>query len=65
MRGRLRELASDESGPAVVLLSTDLDEVLELADRVYALNGGRLLSVPEDQRTRRGVGAVMLGGADD
>jgi ABC-type uncharacterized transport system ATPase subunit len=44
----------------VVLLSTDLDEVLALSDRVFAMSRGRLIAVPEAERTREGVGALML-----
>ena len=49
----------------VLLVSTDLDEVLGLADRVYAIARGRLHEVPGDRRTREGIGALMLGGASD
>lgn len=55
----LRRLASE--GVAVALISTDLDEVLALSDRVFAMAGGRLIAVPDDARTREGVGALMLG----
>jgi len=48
-------------GPAVVLISTDLDEVLALSDRLFVIVRGRLSEVPLDQRTREGVGALMLG----
>ena len=44
----------------IALLSTDLDEVLALADRVLVLVRGRLAAVPDAERTRGGVGARML-----
>jgi ABC-type uncharacterized transport system ATPase subunit len=44
-------------------VSTDLDEILGLSDRICVLARGRLVAVPEGQRTRAGVGALMLGGA--
>ena len=47
-------------GPGVVLLSTDLDEVLTLSDRIFAMSRGRLTTVGDGQRTREGVGALML-----
>ena len=50
----------------ITLLSTDLDEVLTLADRVLVMVRGRLVAVPDAERTRDGVGARMLsatGGA--
>lgn len=49
-------------GVAVVLISTDLDEVLALSHRVVAIAGGRLEEVDEGRRTREGVGALMLRG---
>jgi general nucleoside transport system ATP-binding protein len=55
---RLREL----SGAGIVLISTDLDEVLRLSDRVFVMVRGRLLEVPAAARTREGVGRMMLGG---
>ncbi len=58
----LRRLAERPDAPGVVLLSTDLDEVLALADRVVVLVRGRLVPVPEAQRDREGVGRLMLSG---
>jgi simple sugar transport system ATP-binding protein len=60
VHGRLRALP--DSG--VVLISTDLDEVLRLSDRVYVMVRGRLLEVPESGRTREGIGRMMLAGAE-
>lgn len=56
----LRRLAA--KGVAVVLLSTDLDEVLGLSGRILAIARGRLTEVPDGERTRAGIGALMLGG---
>ncbi|HEY0931156.1 MAG TPA: ATP-binding cassette domain-containing protein [Gemmatimonas sp.] len=54
--------ARDE-GTAVVLYSSDLDEVLLLADRVYAVHAGQVMEVVPD---RDAVGRAMLGTlADD
>ncbi len=60
----LRRVTDVDTGPGVVLISSDLDEVLALSDRVLVLSRGRLHEVAEGARTREGVGAVMLGGAD-
>ncbi len=65
VRSELERLGRAASGPGVVLISTDLDEVLALADRVFVMARGRLLPVDERARTREGVGALMLGGAPD
>jgi simple sugar transport system ATP-binding protein len=55
---RLRALAA--SGVAVLVYSTDLDEVLELASRVVVMFRGALQEVPAGA-TRDRVGAMMLG----
>ena len=47
--------------PGIVLFSTDLDEVLDLADRVFVLVRGRLIAVPEEDRNPAGMGRLMLG----
>jgi ABC-type uncharacterized transport system ATPase subunit len=53
---RLRAVAA--SGAAVVVYSSDLDELLSLATRILVLHAGRLLAVPVD---RIAVGQAMLG----
>jgi len=65
VRSELERLGRSASGPGVLLISTDLDEVLALADRVLVIARGRLLPVDESARTREGVGALMLGGTRD
>lgn len=47
--------------PGIVLFSTDLDEVLDLADRVFVLVRGRLIAVPDEERNPAGMGRLMLG----
>ena len=47
--------------PGIVLFATDLDEVLDLADRVFVLVRGRLVAVPEEERNPAGMGRLMLG----
>lgn len=60
VRSELRRLVAAHG--AVLLISTDLDEVLELSTRLLVLTRGRLLTVSADDRTREGVGALMLAG---
>lgn len=60
VHAELARLGSDPTGPGTVLLSTDLDEVLALAHRVLVMVDGALVPVPEEERTRAGVGARML-----
>ncbi|HZN18541.1 MAG TPA: ATP-binding cassette domain-containing protein [Micromonosporaceae bacterium] len=58
-----RELrAAADAGAAVVLISTDLDEVLSLADRVMVLVGGRLVDeVPGADIDLARLGRAMAG----
>ena len=48
----------------VVLISTDLDEILRLSHRILVMVRGRLLAVREDEQTREGIGRLMLAGGD-
>jgi len=54
---RLREAAA--AGAAVLFYSTDLDEVMAWADRVVVMNGGELLTPPENA-DRNAIGALMV-----
>jgi len=63
VHAELRRVTREEGGPGVLLVSNDLDEALALSDRLFVMTRGRLVPVPEGQRTREGVGALMLGGA--
>ena len=56
IHARLR--AARDSGAAVVVYSSDVDEVLALADRVVVVHAGRVIQVPVDRET---VGRAMLG----
>ena len=56
VHGRLRAAAA--AGAAVILYSSDLDELLALATRVIAVHQGRVREVPND---REAVGRAMLG----
>jgi simple sugar transport system ATP-binding protein len=50
--------AARDAGAAVILYSSDVDEVLELASRVVVMHTGRLHDVPA---TREDVGRAMVG----
>jgi simple sugar transport system ATP-binding protein len=50
------------SGAAVLLVSEDLDEVLELSDRVAVMSGGRIDHVlPIEEADRNTIGKYMAG----
>ena len=60
IHGRLR--AMRQEGGAVLLVSSELDEVLALADRVIVLCGGRISGeLPIEQCTPQKLGLMMSG----
>ena len=53
-----------DQGAAAVVVSFDLDELLEHADRIVVMNGGRVLSPsPGQERDRDAIGRLMVGAA--
>ena len=57
---RIRSAA--EAGAAVILISTDMDEVLDFADTVGAFYGGRLSKVvPVAETNRQALGRLVFG----
>jgi simple sugar transport system ATP-binding protein len=58
MAVRARLLSARETGVAIVLYSSDLDELADLADRTFAMFEGRLIAT---ERTRDAIGQAMLG----
>ena len=63
IRQALLDLAAE--GAAVIAISQDLDELLEISDRFAALNGGRLSEArPVAELTVDEIG-LMMGGAHD
>lgn len=61
VHGAIREAAA--LGAAVLLVSSDLDEVLELCDRVLVLFRGRIAAEFPRGAERAAVGAALAGGA--
>jgi len=54
-----------ERGAGVLLVSSDLDEVLELSDRVAVLHRGRVAGVlPREEATPERIGLLMGGGVE-
>jgi len=63
VRERIRRLA-DEEGVAALLISTDLDEVLDLADRIAVMYRGRISGIVENREgIEKVVGELMVGGS--
>jgi simple sugar transport system ATP-binding protein len=57
---RQRIRATAEAGAAVLLISTDLEELLELCDRIAVMTKGRLVgTLPNDRSARARIGALM------
>jgi len=57
-----RILASAERGLAIIVISTDLDELLEISDRIGVMFQGRLVGIVENSAdVERRVGLLMTG----
>jgi simple sugar transport system ATP-binding protein len=59
LRARLRDYAA--RGGAVLLISSDLEELLALCHRLYVINRGRLTEVQADQHDLVEIGLLMSG----
>ena len=55
------ELAERDGGTPVMIVSTELDEVLELADRIAVLYGGNLMGIVPGKTSRDVLGLMMAG----
>jgi len=63
VRERIRSLAEEEGG-AELLISTDLDEILDLADRIAVMYRGRISGIVENQEgIEKTIGELMVGGS--
>jgi general nucleoside transport system ATP-binding protein len=61
VRDLIRKLA--DGGGAALVISTDLDELLEICDRIAVLSRGRLVGVvPNGPGAAEHVGELMVGG---
>jgi len=57
-----RLLDQRAAGMAILLISTELDEILALSDRVLVLRGGRIVgAVERAEATKDAIGNLMLG----
>jgi simple sugar transport system ATP-binding protein len=56
-----RLLAERASGRAILLISTELDEVVALADRIAVIYRGEILGIVEPSVSREKLGLMMAG----
>jgi general nucleoside transport system ATP-binding protein len=62
VRDMIRQLAHE--GGAALVISTDLDELLDISDRIAVLSRGRLVGIVENRPgAAQRVGALMIGDA--
>ena len=54
-------IAERDAGKAVVLISTELDEVLALADRIAVMYRGKIVGVVGPETSREDLGKLMAG----
>ena len=51
-----------DSGVAVLLVSSELDEIMALSDRIAVMYKGEIIDiVPREEATREGLGLLMAG----
>jgi len=63
VRTRIRDLA-DSGSAGALLISTDLEELLALSDRVAVLSRGQLMGIVENKPgAEQEIGALMIGGS--
>jgi general nucleoside transport system ATP-binding protein len=61
VHGRLLEARAQ--GLAILLISTELDEVIALSDRIGVMRDGVVHVAPSEARSREALGALMVGEA--
>ncbi len=55
-----------DEGVAVLLVSSELDEIMALADRIVVMYKGEVIGiVPREEATREGLGLLMAGVTDE
>ena len=65
VRSRIAALAHHgDRPPGIVLISADLDEILELSDRIAVMVRGGVIPVPRDAHSAHAIGELMLGARD-
>jgi len=62
---RNRILDARNSGTAVLLVSADLEEILQISDRIAVIYGGRLMGILPRGADMMEIGKLMMGGSVD
>jgi simple sugar transport system ATP-binding protein len=57
------KLEASESGMAVLLITSDLDEAMEMADTLHVLSRGRIQGTVSHDRSVSKIG-LLMGGVD-
>ena len=60
-----RIIAERDAGTPVLIVSTELDEVLELADRIAVMYHGRIVGIVPGDTSRETLGLMMAGQTPD
>jgi simple sugar transport system ATP-binding protein len=60
-----RIVAERDRGTAVILVSTELDEIYALSDRIAVMYGGRVVGTASPQTPREEIGLLMAGASRD
>ena len=59
-------VAKRDEGVAVLVVSSELDEIMALADRIVVMYKGEVIGiVPREEATREGLGLLMAGVTDE
>ncbi len=57
-----RILQKRDEGCAVLLVSSELDEIMQLSDRIAVMYRGKIIDIlPAEKATKEGVGLLMAG----
>lgn len=54
-------ISARDAGKALLIISTELDEVLALADRIAVMYRGRIVGIVDSKTTREKLGKMMAG----
>ncbi len=60
-----RIIAERDKGTAVIIISTELDEIFALSDRIAVMYDGRVVDTVSPDIQREEIGLLMAGGTKD